>query len=200
MNEKAMNVYRDLLVEIKFRTEALDKILFGGGFIRAQIDEEICYLQLRLICEIVAIGTLVVNGEIASKKTDLFKSYKADWIIKEFSKLHPQFYPIPLENEDTNENPPGWIYKTDGFMTQQELAKLWSESASLLHRGTAKAVTNSKQLPLNSIKVVNYRNKIVNLLNRHIIRSPDNRHICYFIMNDGNNNVHSALLERVKDM
>jgi hypothetical protein len=196
MNEKAMGSYRALLVEIKYRTEAIDAVLAGTLPLRAKIAEELCYLQLRMICEIIAIGCLVIHGEISSAKVDLFKTYKADWIVSELSRLHPQFFPVALENNDTNDIPPAWIHKTKGYLTKTELAQLWSKQAgSRLHRGSARNLLKT-ETPLSFDDIRTWRDKIVGLLTRHIISSPDEKHICYFIMNDGQDRVHSALFEQ----
>lgn len=200
MDDKAMAVYRELLVEIKYRTEALDEILGKRVPLRAKIAEELCYLQLRMICEIIAIGCLVINAEIGAKKSALFKTYKADWIMREMGKLHSRFYPIPLEKEDDTSQggPPAWIHKKDGFLTQRDLATLWAKCGDQLHRGKAKNVLEpDKELSFDKLQV--WRNRIVNLLNRHIITSPDQKHVCYFIMNDGQDRVFSCLFQQISE-
>ncbi len=100
MDEKALPAYAELMAEIKLRTEAIDVVLGRQVPLRAKIAEELCYLQLRMICETIAIGCLLVHGDISAKKSDLMKSYKADWIIKQLTELHPRFYPYPLEDKD----------------------------------------------------------------------------------------------------
>ena len=198
MNEKAMSVYRGLLVEIKYRTESIDSVLTGGVNLRAKIAEEFCYLQLRMICEIIAIGCLVIHGELSPVKSALFKTYKADWIMSELAKLHPKFFPSPLEmKDDTTTNPPSWIYRKSGFLTHQDLSKLWGRHAGdALHRGNARNILE-KDKPLDFQAIKSWRDKIVALMNRHVIPSPDEELICYFVMADPNGDVASHLFRRV---
>lgn len=198
MNEKAMAVYRGLLVEIKYRTEAIDLVLQGRIILRGKIAEELCYLQLRMICEIIAVGCLIIHGQMSAIKSDLLKTYKADWIMSEMAKLHPKFFPAPLENKDADTNPPSWIYKTTGFLTRADLATLWNKHAgSRLHRGNARNILkNDKALEFTEIR--QWRDKIVNLLNRHTISSPDDQYICYFIMDNGKGEVASNLFRAIE--
>ncbi|PDQ18381.1 hypothetical protein CN311_25105 [Mesorhizobium sanjuanii] len=198
MNDKAMTAYRGILVEIKYRVEAIDAILEGQLPLRGRIAEELCYLQLRMICELIAIGCLIIHGNLSAKKADLLKSYKADWILRVLSEMHPKFFPTPLEPKDSDGSPPAWIHKTDGFMRKGELIEFYNKHAGAkLHRGSARNILKSDG-PLDFPSIKRWRDKIVGLLNRHIITSPDEENICYFIMNDGNDNVHSALFQHVR--
>jgi hypothetical protein len=188
MNQKAISVYLGLLTEIKFRIEAVNQVLAGEVPLRARIAEEFCYLQFRMICEVIAIGCLVIHEEISSKKTDLLKTYKADWIMKEMAKLHPDFFPQPIEqDDDTTEEIPRWVNKESGFLTRDELSELWNRhSGSALHRGNARNVL-AKKSRLDFSAVEQWRDKIIVLLNRHTIISPDKNEIGYFIMNNKEN-------------
>ena len=103
------------MVELKYRIECIDKILDKKIPLRMKIAEEICYLKLRMICELIAIGCLIINEEVSSKKSYLLKTYKTDWIISQMTRLHPNFFLTPLENEDSKEDPPQWVHKKIGF-------------------------------------------------------------------------------------
>ncbi|MGY8662276.1 hypothetical protein Q3C01_07895 [Bradyrhizobium sp. UFLA05-109] len=196
MNEKATEVYRSILVEIKFRVEAIDLVLARKVPLRSRVAEELCFLQLRMICELIAIGCLIVHGDLSSKHADLMKSYKADWIFNTLGKLHPKFFPVALEHEDAPSTPPSWVHKKDGFLSRSELVSLYNQHAGThLHRGSARNILKSDR-PLKFDEIRKWRDKIVGLLNRHIIVSPDEEHICYFIMNDGQDRIHSAVFER----
>ncbi len=197
MNEQAMATYRGLLIEIKYRIEAIDSVLGGQVPLRAKIAEETVYLQLRMICELIAIGCLIIHGDLSAKSSDLLKSYKADWILGKLEKMHPRFYPVALENHDKQTNPPEWIHKTEGFLSRKELIELYNRHAGeKLHRGTARNILKNDK-PLQFQDVRRWRDKIVGLLTRHVILSPDEKIGCYFIMNDGQDRVHSALFAAV---
>lgn len=192
-----MEAYRSLMVEIKYRTEAIDAILAGQVPLRAKIAEETAYLQLRMICELIAIGCLIIHGDLSAKKADLLKSYKADWILNVLDKMHPKFFPVALEDKDTEANPPGWVHKTTGFLTRSELVELYNRHAGdRLHRGSARNILKTDK-PLQFQDVRKWRHKIVGLLTRHIISSPDEKTIVYCIMDDGEDRVYSALFQQI---
>jgi|SRR5882724_2304781 len=56
---------------------------------------EFCYLQLRMLCELIAVGCLVVHGDVEGTK-GLCKVWAADKVMKRLEKLHPDFYPHPM--------------------------------------------------------------------------------------------------------
>ncbi len=192
MDEKALPAYAELMAEIKLRTEAIDAVLAQKMPLRAKIAEELCYLQLRMICETIAIGCLLVHGDISAKKSDLMRSYKADWIIKQLTELHPRFYPDPLESKDETDEQGRFVWKDrDGdYLGKSELVRLYSRVAGeRLHRGSARNILKSNR-PLEFREVQIWRDKIVRLLTRHRLQSADGEYIFYIAMNsDGTGNV-----------
>lgn len=202
LTPQAMETYRKLMREIKYRIEAINDVVGTRTVpLRAKIAEEFCYLQLRMICEVIAIACLVIHGNL-KPKADLLKSYKADWIMSELSKLHPKFYPNPLENGDRtglNGNPE-WVDKTDGFLTKEDLQQLWSRHCgNILHRGNVKDILG-KERPLELPKVTGWVTKIVRLLERHTIVTPDEEWLFYFVMNEiTTGEVASNLFARLPD-
>lgn len=177
-----MKTYCGLLEEIKLRQEAISNILAGKVMMRAKIAEESCFLQLRMICELIALGCLVLHEDL-KPKAQLFKTYKADWIISELEKLHPKFFPSPLLKDDVMEGEIfGWRSKTEGFLTKSELGSLWNRHAGpMLHRGSVKNILEPER-PLKFDAIATWSRKIVELLNRHTVMSRDEETIGYFIM------------------
>jgi hypothetical protein len=199
VNEQAMSTYRGLLVEVKYRIEAIDAVLANKFHTRARIAEELCYLQLRLICEVIALSCLVIHGDVSAKKKDLLKAYKADWIMNNLERLHPKFYPVPLERDDVPgvDGIPAWSHLTSGFLTKRELTDLYTKTGNdWLHRGSVRNMLKRSSPNFTAIKM--WRDKIVTLLTRHIVTSPDEETICYFIMNNGQGDVASNLFKAVK--
>jgi len=99
---------------------------------------EFCYLQLRMICELIALACLTAHGDIAASHSKEFrKSRKADWIIKALENLHPNFYPAAgKQHLDAAGKIIGRIKLTDGFLTKKELLQLYYECGQILHRGS----------------------------------------------------------------
>jgi len=96
---RAMTLYTAMMGEIKIRINSILELRRAGHFvpIPAQVLYESSYLQLRYICELIAMGCLVVHGDIPATKTKhMQKAYAADEIIKRLSEIHPNFYPHPV--------------------------------------------------------------------------------------------------------
>lgn len=171
--------------EVKLRIESIDGVCKAEiGPLRVQMAEEFCYLQLRMICEVIAIACLVMHGNL-KPKAKLLRTHKADWIISELEKLHPDFYPEALEPfDDYIGDRPQWTTKKSGFLSKAELSSLWNRHCGKkLHRGSAENVLKRKADDDFPSKVLDWRIKIVRLLERHTIITPDQNWVCYVAMN-----------------
>src|ERR1700689_5024190 len=61
---------------------------------------ELCYLQLRMICELIALSSLLAHGDIEAVSTrKTLTRYEADWILDRLFAIHPDFYPQPIRLE-----------------------------------------------------------------------------------------------------
>lgn len=105
--EQIGRLYCCVMEEILIRDEILMAVLADGvaetpcmalqPFMQGRVVEEIAYLQLRMICELIALACLVAHGEVSGvQKADLRKEWNADKIIKKVGSLHPGFYPVPV--------------------------------------------------------------------------------------------------------
>jgi hypothetical protein len=138
-----------------------------------------------MICEIIAVGCLLMHGNL-KPKADLLKTHKADWIMTELSKLHPDFFPESLEPDVSGlpNGSPEWIPKTSGYLTKDELRELWNRHCGYkLHRGSAKDIMNRKAPDNFQEPILNWRLKIVKLLERHTISTPGREWLLYVSMN-----------------
>jgi hypothetical protein len=190
ISEQASRTYRSLMHEIKVRIDAIDLALGGGmnPFI-ARFVEEFCYLQLRMICELIAFACLVVHDNLGPK-SDLYKTHKADWIMGELEKLHPDFFPTAFVTE---RHPKGqiWNDRLNDTLTMSELKSLWSrECGSRLHRGSVKTVM-THAMDVEIPKVRTWVEKIANLLEQHYILTPDKKFMLQVVMDNGDGNVAS---------
>ena len=83
--------------EVKLRFSSVDAALNGGTSLPPLHVREF-FLQLRLLCESIALGCLVAHGEITTTRltSKLRKEWAADRIINQLEQLHPDFYPHPV--------------------------------------------------------------------------------------------------------
>ena len=167
-----MQFYCDLMDEIKIRDNAMDTMLMAGRE-PAQIVYESCYLQLRMMCELIAVSCLVVHGDIEATKTRKMKeTWQADQIIKRLSQIHAPFYPKPVQTEKDDKFKINDV-KT-GFLSKTDLISLYGKCGERLHRGTFKDVRH--RISPQNVKydqIMGWQTKIVNLLQHHWIRLHD---------------------------
>jgi len=87
------------------------------------IVREFCYLQLRMLCELIALACLVAHGDItAAQPNKLRKAYEADKILAQLATLHQHFYPQPIRWKDRTAGQLE-IIQTGNFLTKEELLR-----------------------------------------------------------------------------
>ena len=86
-------LYASLMQEVKHRIDAINQALQGRTFLPHPFVREFCWLQLRMLCELVALGCLVAHGDIAFLKPHkVGKAYSADDIIRRLTELRPHSF------------------------------------------------------------------------------------------------------------
>jgi hypothetical protein len=183
MDENARATYLNILAEIKHRIRTVDDVLDGKLAMPAKIAEELCLLQFRMVAELIAIGCLVLHQDLTlSGENVMAKAWNAGQIFKRLARLHSDFYPKPLEPVDVVGDKFKWVDLTAPHMTKEELIKIYDQELGAgLHRGSFRRIFRHDP-PLDFSKLKVWRNKVVNLLNRHTVVSLDGENICHFNM------------------
>src|SRR6476620_297428 len=88
----ALNAYCALLEEAKHRLTALDILLGGKTGLPAGAIHESAYLQLRMLCETIALGCMIAQGDHQPTRR-ISTEYRAGKIIEYMDGVHPEFYP-----------------------------------------------------------------------------------------------------------
>ena len=184
-----------LLEEAKIRIASIEAAISGRTGLPAPLVREYSYLQLRMLCELIALGCLTAHGEIkATQAAKLQKEYAADRIIKRLEDLHPNFYPHAIRATVRQ----GHVHLDrleSGFLTKAELIKLYTKCGEQLHRGSLKnllASTRQTQPP-NFADIADWTNKIIALLNEHHIASVDNLSHFICVLKHTQSNDHAAV-------
>jgi hypothetical protein len=172
--QKAIDLYHALMSEARYRIDGLNFVLSGETKLAQAFLHEFCYLQLRMLCETIALGCLVAHGDIVEKQIkDFEKEWHAEKIIDKLGDLNPDFFPqqavltrnahLLSLNANTNKN----------ALTKDELPKLYKKCGGMLHRGTLRQISRPNQhltyAKLNAPEIVNWAQKIEDLLGSHII-------------------------------
>ena len=192
---KAQHLYVSMLEEVKVRIDCINIALNGNTNLPERGAIEFCYLQIRMLCELIALGCLVVHGDIEQTRS-LHKTWAADEIVKRLGDLHPDFYPHPVRITFPN---PGHVHiekVESGFLTKDDLIKLVGLSGNILHRGSLKTLVPPNRLLSTGFQGVrDWGQRIVTLIEQHRIGLlGGNAHFVCALANV-NNEVQVAIAE-----
>jgi hypothetical protein len=165
-----LKAYVGLMDEIKLRDEIVRTPTRLTPVLHPYVIYELSMLQIRMICELIALGCLVSHGDIPELKTvRVQKAYAADWIMRQLERLHSDFYPRPGPLVDKGGVPHIEPIKT-GYLSKTEMIELYGICGRYLHRGSLRTVVLKKKVPSRDFDELQaWRNKIVALLNHHHI-------------------------------
>lgn len=197
----ALLLYAEIMEEAKTRLQWVEDAVNGRNGFHGQLIREVCYLQFRLICELIAFGCLVAHGDITAK-TKLNNEYAADRIFAELFKLHPDFYPVPHNQVQIAPGESHFEDVTEPYLTRDLFKTLYVKTGSILHRGKLKKWVKTQSPILDDyIEIKAWRNKIVRLLGCHRLpmREGGRQFIC-FMTNSITKNVSVHWAVAVKDL
>jgi hypothetical protein len=145
---------------------------------------EVAYLQLRFICELIALACLTAHGDIAGTRTKkVQKEYAADDIIRTLEGLHPDFYPQPTKQADAPDANRVWQNTPirEGYLTRADLIALYGQCGGQLHRGSARTLAKGRRTATVQ-EAANWAHKIWTLLQHHQIQTSDPDAILLILM------------------
>lgn len=180
-DEAAKDLYQSIMVEVMIRAYSINSATRAPTSIPQPLIREYCYLQLRMLCELIALGCLVAHGDIT--KTKYFqKAYKADDILQQLEKLHPNFYPQPFKPDFTPRtaaNPVGGIHLGEmdqDYLKKDDLIRLYAKCGSVLHKGNLRRLLAIKMTPEADPyrEITFWGQKMLNLLSAHRISRVGN--------------------------
>jgi hypothetical protein len=169
-DQEAAELYTSIMEEAKFRALSINTITSSQIGLPVPLLRECGFLQLRMLCELIALGCLVAHGDIESTKAPVLQNeYKAGVIIKRLEKLHPNFYPSPRKPIFS----PGHVHLDAydrEFLTKDELLTLYGRSGDILHRGSLRELLDPENQPPTDFRdIQHWGQKILNLLSMHLI-------------------------------
>lgn len=204
--EKQNELYANLMDEVKVRISSINSAALGRLPLPTPLVREFCYLQLRMLCELIALSCLVAHGDITFLLPHkLGKSYSADDILDRLSKLREHFYPSPIRQNVVRRVPSGPAeFRLDGVdpspLPKDQLLDLYAKTHKCLHRGSLKKLLSSEtpiDITIHMPEIISWAQKINDLLSTHIIAiNADKVILCTLRNIDDNNRVQVALAEK----
>jgi hypothetical protein len=160
---------------------------------------EFCYLQLQKICEVFALGCLAAHGDIPQVRTQLQSTYNADKIMKQLSRIHSRFYPVPGTQtvDQVTLRPIKVTPITTGFLTKDELLTLYDQCGNYLHRGTIRQLLGKWEPTLDFDQIKISMSKIITLLNHHQIQTSEPDTQIWVLMQGEDGKVHWSIMKEL---
>ena|SRR5215207_2390430 len=135
---EAMKTYAGIMEEVKIRLSSVQMAASGAFGVPSPLVKEYGFLQIRMTCELIALGCLVAHGDLTATQSRRFQTeYSAGKIMAQLSELHPGFFPRPTVPVRI----PGGFHLEDappGCMTKDEFIALYGKCGEHLHRGSIK--------------------------------------------------------------
>lgn len=192
--------YRLMMEEAKLRLASIDAALSGLiTIIPLPALREFCFLQLRMLSELVALACLTAHGDIpATKSKKLLEEWSPDRILSELERLHPNFYPIPAQQaarvgaEDRH-----FVPLEGDYLSRAELVRLYNMCGGKLHRGSIRLLLKPERHAPDHEDIREWRRKIGALLRIHFIAllDPNVRIVCVLAAADDQNRTHVVTAE-----
>lgn len=190
--QQAMDVYAALMEEAKIRLDAIEALCKGElkQALPPLIAAEAGYLQLRMLCELIALACLVAHGDIKETQSRrLRKEWKPDRIIRALEKLHPAFYPTPMRVSQQAPKISGskrQIHSFEeinsGFLTKTALSNLYMRLGKCLHRGSITDFASRESALPGFDQIYLWAAQIGNLLNIHSLSLFDKKSAFYCLL------------------
>ena len=192
-NQKLLTLYANLMDEVKVRIDCISTTCNGRGAYPTVITREFSYLQLRMLCELIALSCLVAHGDIASLQSHKTgKAYSADDMLERLEKLRPHFYPVPCQQKISTHAPAAYDMEAvnPSPLPKEELLALYAKTHRYVHRGSLKKMLSMDtpiDMHVDIPEIIRYAQKINDLLSCHLIAIDDKNLIICMLRNANDN-------------
>lgn len=191
--------YARCMEEIKRRQFAIDEILYERKTTSFKYtNTEFVALQFRKIFELVVLATLASHQHLfEGLARKLAKEWQVTKIIAIVKNKNPGFFPSPIDRvASANKNAKDeWKPVTFGFLTLDELVEAHGKIGALMHANSP--YREEKSLSELEGLFPSWREKLIRLLNNHLIEFPDDKTVLYVGMQSTETgSVHTALFKK----
>lgn len=195
-DQRIISIYVQIMEEVKARLNSINVAVERLKDLPNVVTYEYSILQIRLICELVALSCLTTHGDIIGKTLE--QDWAADRIMNKLADLHPDFFPrpvtfvhVPVDNPAPGTPTHGLRLDTreGNFLTRRQLVDLYRKCGDRLHRGRMKRLLQDMAgTPIaDPVDVADSMNRIIGLLDQHHIACKGNMEHLICTMRGGPN-------------
>jgi hypothetical protein len=175
--------YIAFMSELKARVDTIVEVVFS---INPPSDErelrhnyflfEGLYLQLRKVCEIIALSMLLVHrmdGTLSAMK--LLQEYNAGRLINEITRLNPIGFPRSISEFDGKTDTEEAILELAPVFTAEDIRKLYHQCGDRLHMGSLHQLLSGRTRDLNQDVIKGWAGRFRQGLSNHMVVIPNRR-------------------------
>lgn len=166
-------IYADLMQEVKDRLDTIGHLL--GQFSKVEprfafAQAELCFLQLRYICELVALSACVAHEPTNLSQT-ILKSWNAERTFLLLDKFNEHCFPKSVRPTRTD----GSLHfeSVPDTLDAKQLREIYSHCGDMLHRGPLKHLLSGKGRTYDLDKARSWALLIKRSLADHTILMPE---------------------------
>lgn len=183
--QEIAKTYASLMGHVKFRLEILRSSIDSAENVKQHehsvITAEIAYLQVRKICETLALSTLCAHNQLPETNSNKFvKNYNAEAIFGMLSKVNDNGFPLAVRPINGGEKQFSII--TEGMMTRSDLKKIYNQCHLILHNGNLADLIAGKEIVLDFRELVKIHNQFAELLKIHMVPLPEFENVLICIL------------------
>lgn len=193
--QPVMAEYIEIMEEVKDRLKAINTVLRDAELFEPRIAREVCYLQLRMIVELIALSCVVAHDKLTTVELKkLRKEYSAEVILKRMERRHEHFFPRAVRLEKSEGGQGHIAYGLKAGFTAAEMGKLWVRTGQVLHIGSQNKLRSRKPVDPELADVRAYVERLIDLLSFHAVVTYDESHAMICEMTSGESGkVHMAI-------
>ena len=144
---------------------------------------EFCALQIRKILELIALSSLISDLDVYRKKfNNIEKKWNARLILQDIERIHPDFYPIPVDIDPNDKY--RWLDKRKPYLTKELFVSVYKKCGKILHEDSVFKEDKDMDSTYNQAdkQINNWAFLIMNLLNTHIVHLYNKKDLFYITM------------------
>jgi hypothetical protein len=166
--------YGDFMREIKIRLEAIQGrmvvIKEDLASPTAFLEAEFCILQVRFVCELLALAVLAAHRPLGLK-SDLQKAWNARKIFETLAQMNAECFPKAANFERKDDGVHGDIVHDK--IDRSGLQNIYDQCGEALHRGVLKHALSGRPKVYDIPKIEGWARQLGALLSSHVVLISD---------------------------
>ena len=174
LNSQEGQLYVSFMQELKVRLFAVRDMLSSlpnGGGHQGFLTAESCFLQVRFICELMALACLAAHEPIGLSKR-LLKEWHADDIFKALGEINDQCFPSPISIGGSVQKGTAFHVQPHDGLKRGDLREIYNGCGAALHRGVLQTALAGQARNYDLDQVNRWCVGFWKLLQEHILHVP----------------------------